>query len=69
MYYSKEECYNDTILSLRLGIIVEEDLKDLLSYYKEGEHYECCSGLVKAYADFKQEKKQIIDERRDFKGS
>lgn len=68
MYYGKEECYTDTLLSLRLGIIQEEDLKHLLDYYKEGEHYECCSGLVQAYAEFKREKKEIINEGRDFKG-
>lgn len=68
MYYTKKECYTDTLLSLKLGIINEEDLKDLLNYYRDNEHYECCSGLVEAYAQYKKEKKQIKDEESSFKG-
>jgi hypothetical protein len=66
MYHSKEECFSDTLLSLRLGIIQEEELKDLLSYYRDYEHYECCAGVVEAYVEFKNELKRINkDERRD----
>jgi len=25
----------------------------LLSYYRDIEHYECCSGIAKAYKDYK----------------
>jgi len=64
IYYTKEECYVDTLLSLRLGIVLEEDLKHLLDYYKQGEHYECCSGLVEAYKQFKTEKK-VLDEQEE----
>jgi len=53
-YSSKEECYTDVYTSLSLGILDEEEVRHLLEYYKDIEHYECCQGIVEAYADFKQ---------------
>jgi len=54
MYYSKNECYEDTMVSLSTGIIQEEDVRHLLEYYKDIEFYECCQGLVEAFKDYKQ---------------
>lgn len=65
MYYTKSECYTDTLLSLRLGIVTEEDLRYVIQYYKDIEYYECCAGVVKAYAEFKSEKKQIIENEKE----
>lgn len=57
-YSSKQECYTDIYTSLSLGILDEYEIRHLLEYYKDMEHYECCQGIVEAYADFKR-KKQI----------
>lgn len=65
LYYTKSECYTDTLLSLRLGIVSEEDLRYVLEYYKDIEHYECCAGVVGAYVEFKKEKKQIIEDEEN----
>lgn len=53
MYSSKEECYKDVLASLSLGILSDDEIRHLLDYYKDIEHYECCQGIVEAYADFK----------------
>jgi|TARA_B100001057_G_scaffold499346_2_gene609640 hypothetical protein len=53
MYYSRNECYKDIYLSLSLGLLSEEDIKDLIKYYEELEHYECCEGITSAYKDHK----------------
>ena len=53
MYFSKEECYSDTYLSLSLGLMAYEDVLHLLSYYEDLEHYECCQGVKLAYNDYK----------------
>lgn len=55
MYYSKEECYSDCMVSLTLGIIEEKEIKGLVKYYESGEHYECCQGIIEAYKDYKNE--------------
>lgn len=55
MYYSKEECYHDTLISLRFGTVDVEDLRHLVEFYKELEHYECCAGIVEAYAQYEKE--------------
>jgi hypothetical protein len=57
-YSSKEECYRDVYASLSLGLLDEDEIRHLLDYYKDIEYYECCQGIVEAYADFKG-KKQI----------
>jgi hypothetical protein len=55
IYPSKEECYEDILISLWTGVLREEDLRSLLEYYKEMEFYECCSGLAEAYVKYKEE--------------
>lgn len=57
MYYSKEECYNEIYLSLTLGVLAEEDLRHLMSFYEDTEQYECCAGIAQAYKDYKQGKR------------
>jgi hypothetical protein len=57
MFYKKEECYTDMYLSLTLGVIQEYDIALLVDYYKNLEHYECCQGIVEAYADYKKNNK------------
>ena len=54
IYSSKEECYNDILLSLELGMIQETDVRHLLAYYKEMEFYECCQGVVDAFVQYKK---------------
>jgi len=44
-------------LSLTLGVIQEYDIALLVDYYKNLEHYECCQGIVEAYADYKKNNK------------
>lgn len=56
IYTSKEECYKDTLLSLELGIIQETDVRHLLTFYREIEHYECCQGVVDAFAKYNENK-------------
>ena len=56
MYSSKEECYRDVYASLSLGLLNEDEIRHLLDYYKDMEYYECCQGIVEAYADFKGKK-------------
>jgi hypothetical protein len=56
MYSSKEECYRDIYASLSLGILSDDEIRHLLNYYKDIEYYECCQGIVEAYADFKKPK-------------
>ena len=58
MYFSKEECYNETYLSLTLGVLAEEDVRHLMKFYEDTEHYECCAGIALAYKEYK-EKKEI----------
>tara|TARA_R100000734_G_scaffold12595_1_gene9360 strand:- start:16831 stop:17040 length:210 start_codon:yes stop_codon:yes gene_type:complete len=53
MYFSEKECYEDTYLSLCLGLLGEEEVRHLLSFYRDIEHYECCSGIAKAYKDYR----------------
>lgn len=63
MYYTKEECYNDTLISLRFGTVEEEDLRHLVQYYRDLEHYECCAGIVEAYAQYKKEIKNATNNK------
>jgi hypothetical protein len=67
IYSSKEECYNDILISLELGIIQETDVRHLLEYYKEIEFYECCQGVVDAFVKYKKNKNEDtrITEERD----
>jgi hypothetical protein len=56
IYSSKEECYDDILLSLELGIIEESDVRHLLEFYKELEFYECCQGVVDAFVAYTKKK-------------
>ena len=56
IYSSKEECYDDILLSLELGIIEESDVRHLLEFYKELEFYECCQGVVDAFVEYTKKK-------------
>lgn len=60
MYLDKQECFDDVLHSLRLGVLFEQDVRYLLEFYKETENYECCQGVVDAYVEFKREKNGII---------
>jgi hypothetical protein len=55
IYLDKQECYDDILHSLRLGVLLESDIRHLLNYYKESENYECCQGVLDAYVEFKKE--------------
>ena len=61
IYSSKEECYNDILLSLELGMIQETDVRHLLAYYKEMEFYECCQGVVDAFVQYKKNKNESTE--------
>lgn len=65
MYFTKEECFTDTLVSLRFGVISEDDFRILLQYYRDMEFYECCAGLVKAYAQFKKEEKNYVRSNKE----
>ena len=58
IYTSKEECYQDILMSLSTGILVEQDIAMLKEFYQEIEHYECCQGIVEAYVDYKKLQKE-----------
>jgi hypothetical protein len=61
-YYDKKECYEDVYLSLALGVLGKEDVEQLIQYYKELEHYECCAGIVQAHEDYKRNKQQQYED-------
>ena len=63
-YSSKEECYRDIYLSLTMGIVSIEDTNDLLAYYRDIEHYECCQGILNALKDFRTVQKEYNDNNR-----
>lgn len=62
IYLDKQECYDDILISLTVGVLAEEDIHFLLEFYKETENYECCAGVVEAYAEYKKRKDDIITE-------
>ena len=59
MYLDKQECFDDVLHSLRLGVLFEEDVRYLLDFYRETENYECCQGVVDAYVEFKKEQDEL----------
>ena len=61
MYTTKDECYQDVLISLTSGILLPEDLGTLRNYYEDIEHYECCQGIAEAYADYEKLKKAVTD--------
>lgn len=60
MYTTKDECYQDILISLTTGILYAEDLALLRRHYEELEHYECCQGIAEAYKDY-QKLQRIYD--------
>ena len=42
-----------------MEILEDKDIAHLLDYYKNLEHYECCQGIVEAYADFKSKNNEF----------
>jgi len=54
IYASKEECYNDILLSLLLETVTEYGLKYLRTFYEGTEQYECCQGIAEAYVKYKE---------------
>lgn len=61
IYTSKDECYQDVLISLTSGILLPEDIATLRRYYQDIEHYECCQGIVEAYYDYEKLKKAVND--------
>lgn len=61
-YLDKGECYDDVLISLTVGVLAEEDIRHLLEFYKETENYECCAGVVEAYAEYKKRKNEITED-------
>ena len=45
------------------GTVEVEDLRHLVEYYRELEHYECCAGIVEAYAQYQKEIKNVTDNK------
>lgn len=54
IYSSKEECYQDILISLTTGLLVPTDLRLLKTFYEETEQYECCQGIIEAYYDYEK---------------
>ncbi len=50
-----EEYKNESLLSLRMGVLRVDELKYLLEHFKDEENYEACQGLSNAYVLFKEE--------------
>lgn len=65
IYTSKDECYQDILISLTQGILEVQDLNDLRRFYEEIEHYECCQGIAEAFVDYEKLKQSIYDYKGD----
>ena len=52
MYTSKKECYDDVLMSLMTGLLLDTDISILKEHYESLEHYECCQGIVEAFIDY-----------------
>ena len=50
MYLDRQECFDDILHSLRLGVLSSSDVT-----YEDTENYECCQGLIDACEEFKRE--------------
>jgi hypothetical protein len=60
-HQAKEECREDVLLSLRDGMLLLEEVKFLIEYFKDTEQYECIQGAMEAYNEYKQELDGIGD--------
>lgn len=58
---AKEECREDVLLSLREGMLLMEEVKFLIEYFKDTEQYECIQGAMEAYNEYKEELDGIGD--------
>ncbi len=58
---AKEECREDVLLSLREGMLLMEEVKFLIEYFKDTEQYECIQGAIEAYNEYKEELDGIGD--------
>tara|TARA_R100001510_G_scaffold2555_1_gene1958 strand:+ start:5839 stop:6054 length:216 start_codon:yes stop_codon:yes gene_type:complete len=54
LYLEEKECYRDTMLCLETNISTLSDVYFVLQYYEHEEHYECCSGIIRAINDYKK---------------
>jgi hypothetical protein len=58
---AKEECREDVLLSLREGMLLLQEVKFLIEYFKDTEQYECIQGAMEAYNEYKEELDGIGD--------
>ena len=58
---AKEECREDVLLSLREGMLLLQEVKFLIVYFKDTEQYECIQGAMEAYNEYKKELDGIGD--------
>ena len=63
IYTSKEECYQDILISLTTGLLVPTDLRLLKTFYEETEQYECCQGIIEAYYDYEKLRGKSDDDK------
>lgn len=62
IYSSKEECYQDILVSLTTGLLVPDDIGLLRKFYEETEQYECCQGIIEAYIDYEKLRRESDDD-------
>jgi hypothetical protein len=62
IYASKEECYQDILISLTTGLLVPTDISLLRKFYEETEQYECCQGIIEAYIDYEKLRRESDDD-------
>jgi len=62
IYASKEECYQDILISLTTGLLVPTDISLLRQFYEETEQYECCQGILEAYIDYEKLRRKSDDD-------
>ena len=52
---AKENCKEDVLLSLRQGMLLIDEVRFLIDYFKDTEQYECIQGAIEAYNEYKKE--------------
>lgn len=62
IYTSKDECYQDILMSLTTGLLVPTDISLLRQFYEETEQYECCQGIIEAYIDYEKLRRESDDD-------
>ena len=62
IYASKDECYQDILISLTTGLLVPNDISLLRKFYEETEQYECCQGIIEAYIDYEKLRRESDDD-------